>query len=157
MVLRIPGTFGRNMKNIHKVFFSLSCIVDFVFVSQVFVCLWKGCKVYNTPSTSQSWLQRHMLTHSGDKPFKVTLHSSSICPDPLYYINITLFQCVHTCDTCKSLCASPLLTDSINHLCACSVWWGAATPRLPHREDWHAMSPLTSVHRVQRKCPVRAK
>uniref|UniRef100_A0A3B3R480 C2H2-type domain-containing protein n=1 Tax=Paramormyrops kingsleyae TaxID=1676925 RepID=A0A3B3R480_9TELE len=29
-----------------------------------------GCKVYNTPSTSQSWLQRHMLTHSGDKPFK---------------------------------------------------------------------------------------
>ncbi|XP_061523772.1 zinc finger protein AEBP2 isoform X2 [Phycodurus eques] len=36
----------------------------------VFVCLWKGCKVYNTPSTSQSWLQRHMLTHSGDKPFK---------------------------------------------------------------------------------------
>nr|XP_043892634.1 zinc finger protein aebp2-like isoform X1 [Solea senegalensis] len=36
----------------------------------VFVCLWKGCKVYNTPSTSQSWLQRHVLTHSGDKPFK---------------------------------------------------------------------------------------
>ncbi|XP_069484518.1 zinc finger protein AEBP2 isoform X2 [Ambystoma mexicanum] len=36
----------------------------------VFVCMWKGCKVYNTPSTSQSWLQRHMLTHSGDKPFK---------------------------------------------------------------------------------------
>ncbi|XP_014876475.1 zinc finger protein aebp2-like isoform X1 [Poecilia latipinna] len=39
-------------------------------VTQVFVCLWKNCKVYNTPSTSQSWLQRHMLTHSGDKPFK---------------------------------------------------------------------------------------
>ncbi|XP_016299758.1 zinc finger protein AEBP2-like [Sinocyclocheilus anshuiensis] len=36
----------------------------------VFVCHWKGCKVYNTPSTSQSWLQRHMLSHSGDKPFK---------------------------------------------------------------------------------------
>ncbi|KAM5170149.1 zinc finger protein AEBP2 [Mantella aurantiaca] len=36
----------------------------------VFVCFWKGCKVYNTPSTSQSWLQRHILTHSGDKPFK---------------------------------------------------------------------------------------
>nr|XP_020500333.1 zinc finger protein aebp2-like isoform X2 [Labrus bergylta] len=36
----------------------------------VFVCMWKGCKVYKTPSTSQSWLQRHMLTHSGDKPFK---------------------------------------------------------------------------------------
>ncbi|KAK7895678.1 hypothetical protein WMY93_021003 [Mugilogobius chulae] len=38
--------------------------------AKVFVCLWKGCKVYNTPSTSQSWLQRHMLSHSGDKPFK---------------------------------------------------------------------------------------
>ncbi|NP_001085340.1 zinc finger protein aebp2 [Xenopus laevis] len=36
----------------------------------VYVCYWKGCKVYNTPSTSHSWLQRHMLTHSGDKPFK---------------------------------------------------------------------------------------
>ncbi|KAM9309284.1 zinc finger protein AEBP2 [Pholidichthys leucotaenia] len=36
----------------------------------LFVCLWKGCRVYNTPSTSQSWLQRHMLTHSGDKPFR---------------------------------------------------------------------------------------
>ncbi|XP_073418454.1 zinc finger protein AEBP2 isoform X2 [Dendrobates tinctorius] len=36
----------------------------------VFVCFWKGCKVYNRPSTSHSWLQRHMLTHSGDKPFK---------------------------------------------------------------------------------------
>ncbi|XP_020346659.1 zinc finger protein AEBP2 isoform X1 [Oncorhynchus kisutch] len=39
-------------------------------VCSVFVCLWKGCKVYNTPSTSQSWLQRHMVSHSGDKPFK---------------------------------------------------------------------------------------
>ncbi|XP_041441695.1 zinc finger protein aebp2-like isoform X2 [Xenopus laevis] len=36
----------------------------------VYVCYWKGCKVYNTPSTSHSWLHRHMLTHSGDKPFK---------------------------------------------------------------------------------------
>lgn len=50
---------------------SLCPFMDLSLVSQVFVCLWKGCKVYNTPSTSQSWLQRHMLTHSGDKPFKV--------------------------------------------------------------------------------------
>lgn len=56
--------------------------IDFVirvcacmYPTQVFVCLWKGCKVYNTPSTSQSWLQRHMLTHSGDKPFKVNTHA----------------------------------------------------------------------------------
>uniref|UniRef100_A0A672YCY8 AE binding protein 2 n=1 Tax=Sphaeramia orbicularis TaxID=375764 RepID=A0A672YCY8_9TELE len=44
----------------------------------VFVCLWKGCKVYNTPSTSQSWLQRHMLTHSGDKPFKLSEFIQSV-------------------------------------------------------------------------------
>ncbi|KAJ8002604.1 hypothetical protein DPEC_G00160620 [Dallia pectoralis] len=43
----------------------------------VFVCLWQGCKVYNTPSTSQSWLQRHMLTHSGDKPFKCVVGGCS--------------------------------------------------------------------------------
>ncbi|RXM95327.1 Zinc finger protein AEBP2 [Acipenser ruthenus] len=47
----------------------ISHIISWLIYS-VFVCLWKGCKVYNTPSTSQSWLQRHMLTHSGDKPFK---------------------------------------------------------------------------------------
>ncbi|XP_076340622.1 uncharacterized protein LOC143241044 isoform X3 [Tachypleus tridentatus] len=35
-----------------------------------FTCLWKGCKVYNRPSCSLSWLQRHMLTHGGNKPFK---------------------------------------------------------------------------------------
>ncbi|KAK7833960.1 hypothetical protein U0070_004941 [Myodes glareolus] len=45
-------------------------LADHIRSIHVFVCLWKGCKVYNTPSTSQSWLQRHMLTHSGDKPFK---------------------------------------------------------------------------------------
>lgn len=38
--------------------------------SEVFVCLWDGCKVYNKPSCSQSWLERHMLSHSGDKPFR---------------------------------------------------------------------------------------
>ncbi|XP_062339520.1 zinc finger protein AEBP2-like isoform X1 [Osmerus eperlanus] len=43
----------------------------------VFVCLWKGCKVFNTPSTSQSWLQRHMLSHSGDKPFKCVVGGCS--------------------------------------------------------------------------------
>ena len=34
------------------------------------VCLWTGCKVYNTPSSSKSWLDRHILFHSGDKPFR---------------------------------------------------------------------------------------
>ncbi|XP_052811102.1 zinc finger protein aebp2-like [Mya arenaria] len=35
-----------------------------------FMCLWKGCKVYNKPSSSKCWLDRHILTHSGDKPFR---------------------------------------------------------------------------------------
>ncbi|XP_076079835.1 zinc finger protein aebp2-like [Mytilus galloprovincialis] len=35
-----------------------------------FHCLWEGCKVYNQSSSSKSWLDRHILTHSGDKPFK---------------------------------------------------------------------------------------
>lgn len=34
------------------------------------VCLWSGCKVYNKPSMSKCWLDRHILTHSGDKPFR---------------------------------------------------------------------------------------
>lgn len=38
--------------------------------SQVFLCLWAGCKVYNKPSCSYSWLERHVVSHSGDKPFK---------------------------------------------------------------------------------------
>ncbi|XP_013411983.1 zinc finger protein AEBP2 isoform X1 [Lingula anatina] len=35
-----------------------------------FVCLWEGCKVFNKPSCSYNWLERHILHHSGDKPFK---------------------------------------------------------------------------------------
>lgn len=38
--------------------------------AQVFLCLWAGCKVYNKPSCSYSWLERHVVSHSGDKPFK---------------------------------------------------------------------------------------
>ena len=38
--------------------------------SSKYVCLWTGCKVYNKPSCSQSWIQRHILSHSGDKPFQ---------------------------------------------------------------------------------------
>ena len=35
-----------------------------------FVCLWDGCKVYNTPSSSRTWLMKHILDHCGDKPFR---------------------------------------------------------------------------------------
>ncbi|CAH1274071.1 AEBP2 [Branchiostoma lanceolatum] len=34
------------------------------------VCLWRGCRVYNMPARSRSWLSRHVLQHSGDRPFK---------------------------------------------------------------------------------------
>lgn len=35
-----------------------------------YVCLWEGCKVFNKPSCSWSWIERHILTHTGAKPFK---------------------------------------------------------------------------------------
>lgn len=47
-----------------------SCHVDAQVNSESFVCLWEGCKVYSKASCSLSWLERHVLTHSGNKPFK---------------------------------------------------------------------------------------
>lgn len=38
--------------------------------NETFVCLWIGCKVYDKKSCSKSWLDRHILSHSGDKPFR---------------------------------------------------------------------------------------
>jgi len=35
-----------------------------------YVCLWEGCKVYGIRSQKRGWLDRHVLQHSGDKPFK---------------------------------------------------------------------------------------
>jgi len=36
---------------------------------QSFVCLWSGCKVYNRPSCLLTWLERHIVSHLGDKPY----------------------------------------------------------------------------------------
>ena len=33
-----------------------------------YVCLWEGCRCYNKSSWKRSWLERHILTHTGDKP-----------------------------------------------------------------------------------------
>lgn len=76
-----------------------------MYPTQVFVCLWKGCKVYNTPSTSQSWLQRHMLTHSGDKPFKVNTHARTH-NSPVSHESEYLLTTWTTCNSVslKSLC-----------------------------------------------------
>ncbi|KAF4521152.1 hypothetical protein B566_EDAN012918 [Ephemera danica] len=38
--------------------------------SEQFVCLWVGCKVHARPSCSLTWLERHVLSHGGSKPFR---------------------------------------------------------------------------------------
>ncbi|XP_060800564.1 zinc finger protein jing isoform X2 [Amyelois transitella] len=35
-----------------------------------YVCLWQQCKVRGKPSCSRLWLERHALSHGGNKPFK---------------------------------------------------------------------------------------
>lgn len=35
-----------------------------------FVCLWNGCKFYNRSSVLQTWLERHVLCHLGNKPYR---------------------------------------------------------------------------------------
>lgn len=35
-----------------------------------FSCLWSGCKVHGRESCSRQWLERHVLSHGGTKPFK---------------------------------------------------------------------------------------
>uniref|UniRef100_A0A1B6CR80 C2H2-type domain-containing protein n=3 Tax=Clastoptera arizonana TaxID=38151 RepID=A0A1B6CR80_9HEMI len=37
---------------------------------ETFVCHWGGCKVYDRASCSRSWLERHVLSHGGNKPFR---------------------------------------------------------------------------------------
>lgn len=35
-----------------------------------YVCRWQGCKVQGRTSSSRAWLERHVLTHGGSKPFR---------------------------------------------------------------------------------------
>ncbi|RLU15996.1 hypothetical protein DMN91_011754 [Ooceraea biroi] len=35
-----------------------------------FVCQWQGCKVQGRTSCSRRWLERHVLSHGGNKPFR---------------------------------------------------------------------------------------
>ncbi|XP_061378715.1 zinc finger protein jing isoform X2 [Danaus plexippus] len=40
-----------------------------------YVCLWERCKVRGKPSCSRLWLERHALSHGGNKPFKCIVDS----------------------------------------------------------------------------------
>jgi zinc finger protein AEBP2 len=38
--------------------------------SDSFICLWNGCKVFGKASCSRTFLERHVLTHGGNKPYR---------------------------------------------------------------------------------------
>ncbi|XP_068711296.1 zinc finger protein AEBP2-like [Montipora foliosa] len=44
----------------------------------VFVCLWEGCKVFDKPSLSHSWLSKHVNVHTGAKPFKCMISGCAL-------------------------------------------------------------------------------
>lgn len=44
----------------------------------VYVCLWEGCKVFDKPSLSHSWLSKHVNAHTGVKPFKCMISGCSM-------------------------------------------------------------------------------
>nr|XP_022290712.1 zinc finger protein aebp2-like isoform X2 [Crassostrea virginica] len=41
-------------------------------------CLWEGCKVFNVQSRSRAWLERHVVCHCGDKPFRCIVDGCSL-------------------------------------------------------------------------------
>lgn len=46
--------------------------------SDLFFCFWKGCKVYNKPSSSYNWLVKHVNTHVGIRPFQCVIEPCSL-------------------------------------------------------------------------------
>lgn len=47
--------------------------VDAQIEKKTYSCLWEDCKVFDKPSWSCSWLERHIVSHSGHRPFKCIL------------------------------------------------------------------------------------
>lgn len=43
--------------------------------NEVYVCQWEGCKVQGRCSSSRAWLERHVLLHGGNKPFRCIVDS----------------------------------------------------------------------------------
>lgn len=42
---------------------------------QNYVCKWVNCKVFGRNSCSRTWLERHVLSHGGNKPFRCIVDS----------------------------------------------------------------------------------
>jgi zinc finger protein AEBP2 len=100
---------------------------------QTFVCLWKGCKVYNRPSCLFTWLERHIVCHLGDKPHRCIVAG------------------------CGARFASQLMLE--RHVNAhfsgtCSTSLAASRP--PRKGDTGSKSTKKRKLRSVRLCPVRA-
>lgn len=63
-----------------------------------FVCLWIGCKVYNKPALSQTWLERHILHHSGEKPFKCIIGDCGLRFSSRYWLENHVRAHFEACD-----------------------------------------------------------
>lgn len=140
---------------------------------QVFVCLWKGCKVYNTPSTSQSWLQRHMLTHSGDKPFKVStgawvnahlflgsLLSAQACLRDSLWSRVKAFREV-TCDAgdifdVRIVCCRVVLQCVVGGCNASFASQGGLARHVPSHFSQQNSSKLSSQAKLKEESPSKA-
>lgn len=63
---------------------------------ETFRCLWQGCKVYNRPSCSRYWLERHVPSHGGTKLFRCIVddcgqrYNTHVCIPTFYsnYVNL---------------------------------------------------------------------
>lgn len=71
--------------------------------SDNFVCQWQGCKVQGRSSCSRRWLERHVLSHGGNKPFRCIVDgcgsrfSSQVMP-PRFHTEVDyklILFCIH--------------------------------------------------------------
>ena len=68
-VLNDPMELKTHVKEVH---------VKTMAASDLFFCFWKGCKVYNKPSSSYNWLVKHVNTHVGIRPFQCVIEPCSL-------------------------------------------------------------------------------